>query len=463
MGDETNDAFGRKPSSRSSHTIPAAFIVIMKVKCNLSILVIMLPFVCHSKAIDTNIDSASRQAATSTIAVGASRHSYFGFAVVSIGDVDQDSVDEIAVSSVEEGTCNYGPGRVELLSGIDGSKLWTISGSGRQYCGMGDGFGMSLCASGDLNADGVPDLIVGSPAERNFIGSAFAFSGRDGSQLWKFVGTEDNARFGSTMAMSGDIDLDGVNDAVIGALSGALYFISGRTGNLIRQVRQLGLCSICSVGDMDRDGVADVAVGNVAGQDGGEVIVYSARTGKRIYDSSSDLDGTHSRPSRGFGFDVCSPGDVNRDGVDDLIVISQTGELVLYLDDCSSPPAPVRQLNTLSGKNGSTLWTWKPKPDADWIDPIRSGFDVNQDGAKDVAVTYGRGGERTLVCLDGRDGRVLSEFTIPSICYRSAVSAVCSNRAGVSKLRYFAIADTTWNDLAGRLFKFEINEFGISR
>ena len=84
-------------------------------------------------------------------------------------------------------------------------------------------FGSSMAFVGDVNGDGVPDLLVGAPKQD--VGAnleqrqAYLISGATGA----LIQTLDNpfpqaeAKFGASVASAGDVDGDGINDLLIGA------------------------------------------------------------------------------------------------------------------------------------------------------------------------------------------------------------------------------------------------------
>ncbi|MCB9914855.1 MAG: FG-GAP repeat protein [Planctomycetes bacterium] len=105
--------------------------------------------------------------------------------------------------------------------------------------GVGYWFGYSLLALGDVNADGVPDVLVGQPNDSE--GSRVAaFSGSDGKQLWVAV-SELGSSFGESMTMLSDLDEDGVADVAVGSpgslnQDSTVTIFSGRTGAQLHQL-----------------------------------------------------------------------------------------------------------------------------------------------------------------------------------------------------------------------------------
>jgi hypothetical protein len=132
-----------------------------------------------------------------------------GTSLAALGDVDGDGHDDFAAG---------GPGKdkVMVFSGASGDVLYTLSG------GSGTDLGTWVEPAGDLDGDGITDLVAsapndelppaGSPDEQ---GSVAFLSGADGSTLWKLYG--GGGLFGHVVDLSGDLDGDGLRDLVVGA------------------------------------------------------------------------------------------------------------------------------------------------------------------------------------------------------------------------------------------------------
>ncbi|MFI5316756.1 MAG: FG-GAP-like repeat-containing protein [Myxococcota bacterium] len=157
----------------------------------------------------------------------------------------------------------------------------TTSTAIRSYFGSvaSEQFGQSVANAGDVNNDGFEDLIVGAPGISHaylYDGSA---SGLPATPTQDLAGPNAASRFGQSVAGAGDVNGDGLADVVIGApldeTTGALAdegivrLYLGGGGGLLPSTwsahsgqagAQLG-AAVAGVGDVNRDGYSDVLVG----------------------------------------------------------------------------------------------------------------------------------------------------------------------------------------------------------
>ena len=132
--------------------------------------------------------------------------------------MDGDGYDDIAVGAPYEYDSNYNnTGFVRVFSGSSGSEINTFYGSSTYTY-----FGQAVWSAGDLDEDGAPDLFVGEPsaydsASKTSPGAVYSFSVASGKIITTTYGPQNNAYFGNSVAGLGDINGDGLPDLGVGA------------------------------------------------------------------------------------------------------------------------------------------------------------------------------------------------------------------------------------------------------
>ncbi len=338
----------------------------------------------------------------------------FGWSVSDAGDVNGDGRPDLIVGARYDDNNGYRSGSARVLSGMNGSTLYTFNGDSE-----GDQFGFSVSGAGDVNGDGRADLIVGTYRDDNngtWSGSARVFSGMDGSTLYTFNGDSAGDFFG-TVSGAGDVNGDGRPDLIVGALyddnngyrSGSARVFSGMDGSTLYTFNgdSAGdyFGSVSGAGDVNGDGRADLIVGawgdDNNGSKSGSARVLSGIDGSTLYTFNGD-----SADDR-FGSSVSGAGDVNGDGRPDLIVGA-------WRDDNNGTNAGSARV--LSGIDGSTLYTLNGDSAGDGFGyPVSGAGDVNGDGRPDLIVgarlddnNGGNSGSARVV--SGIDGSTLYTF-----------------------------------------------------
>ena len=222
---------------------------------------------------------------------GRQANDHFGASVASVGDLDGDGVADFAAGAPHTNTALLdSPGAAFVVS--VGAKRILHSWYGD---GDSDALGSALAGCGDADLDGIPDLAIGAPlssAGSPFGGSVWLVSGATGALLWRVDSTSIGEAFGSALLAAGDLDGDGIPDLVVGSpklgflSEGGVEIRSGANGNLLHSIpgpAPLGRFG-SSLAGLAAPGAANLYVGapgalNGAGEASGIVFVVSTSGG----------------------------------------------------------------------------------------------------------------------------------------------------------------------------------------
>ncbi|HND34167.1 MAG TPA: DnaA N-terminal domain-containing protein [Myxococcota bacterium] len=279
--------------------------------------------------------------------------------VTMLGDSNGDGIQELAVAAPTYSTADAG--RVFVMNLPITADTNVSSATAFSYFTHSvstDQIGSAL-ASGDVNGDGFPDLIIGAPLFNGTVsdvGAVFVCEGgfssgshsvNSGSTCTRLLGTTAELA-GAALAVA-DTDDDGTDDLIIGAYRnasgvGAVYFVDGPSANANLgtsapvQVKFTGETlgdyfgwSVASAGDVDQDGRVDVLVGartynsSSAIADNGAVYLIDGATRTGTVAVSTVLGSSGARfvgdsALDYLGWAVGGPGDVTNDGVPDLLL-----------------------------------------------------------------------------------------------------------------------------------------------
>jgi hypothetical protein len=295
------------------------------------------------------ISGTIEPAAVSASITNASDGDGVGFDLRGVGDQDGDGYDDLVITGGMNKASAAAGGVYVVLGPITGTHPVNEVASATIAGEPSNGVGWSP-AAGDVNDDGIVDLMVGAPGTDALTGAAYVFYGpvTSGNLTTSdadasFAGWHKGDFTGGCNAANGDIDGDGIADVLVSADAadpdddddGAAYLFHGPVGGAysVRDAdttfiggppgRHLGWFSSIG-GDLDGDGLDDVGLSAPYGfVDGSVYIVY----GDHI-DGASEIDvsktgaivwGTPGSYAQ-LGVYIDTAGDLDSDGKDDLAI-----------------------------------------------------------------------------------------------------------------------------------------------
>jgi MYXO-CTERM domain-containing protein len=279
-----------------------------------------------------------------------SSYAYFGISLARAGDVDGDGYDDVVIGAW--GDSSYQGAAYVYLGSATGLAPSTEQKLTASDSGSGDHFSKVLSGGGDIDGDGYDDLVIGMERDDDGgtdAGAAYLYygsaTGIAASSEQKLTASDTGAGqyFGHGLDLAGDLDADGYDDVVVGAVgdadagvyAGAGYVYYGSATGLSLATEQKLTASdaverdqlgggAAGAGDLDGDGFDDIVLGAAGVDDGGSssgaaYIYYGSASGV-LAASEEKLTASDADSSDLFGQVLASAGDLDGDGYDDLIL-----------------------------------------------------------------------------------------------------------------------------------------------
>ena len=384
---------------------------------------------------------------------GIDERDYSGYSVSGAGDINGDGLDDLIIGArnADPNGINSGESYVVFgsdrgfaasvnLADLDGSNGFVLNG-----IDVGDRSGRSVSGAGDINGDGFDDLIIGAYSANpngDFSGESYVVFGSDqgfaasvnladlnGSNGFVLNGIDEDDYSGRSVSGAGDINGDGLDDLLIGANradpngtdgAGESYVVFGSDQGFAASVNLADLdgdngfvlngideddlsgSPVSGAGDVNGDGIDDLIIGSFgdffSSSPGESYVVFGSDQGFAASVNLADLDGDNGFVLNGIdeydrsGFSVSGAGDINGDGIDDLIIgtvyadpngTDDAGESYVVFGSDQGFAASV-DLADLDGSNGFVL----NGIDADDFSggSVSGVGDINGDGLDDLII-----------------------------------------------------------------------------
>lgn len=338
----------------------------------------------------------------------------FGSSVANAGDVNGDGYSDIVVGAPRYTNGHTSEGTFMVYRGSAAGINTTahIRVEANVVNGL---MGTSVAGAGDMNGDGLTDIVVGCPGMNNGGGQTneglvrvfFGAATMSTTASFTYEPNVTNYRMGTSVASAGDVNGDGFSDVVFGAPGfnsgqtaegGAYVFHGGPTLSNIPastiQANQNNAImgeSVRGVGDVNGDGFSDIMVGaasynNGQATEGIALVYHGSLSGITVNTYSARPVGSIDESY--LGISVASAGDINGDGYSDVIAgadfysngQTDEGAVYVYYGSATGPGAPT----ILQSNRNNTQLGYS----------VSSAGDVNGDGYSDIiagAYVYNNG------------------------------------------------------------------------
>lgn len=356
-----------------------------------------------------------------------------GFSVSGAGDINGDGIPDMLFFGQDENNVNkayviFGNEKkwpssidVDSLNGSDGFVINALEGSDP----------IVARGVGDVNNDGIDDILIGDAWANDQVGRSYLIFGSKNPWSPSFNITDLNGQngfvlngintsdfSGSFISGLGDINGDHIADFLIGTgirgidnVTNQLYVVFGNKGPLPASFnladldgtngftinnansKDEGSYAIGGVGDINGDGLNDIVIGNPSANNytGQSFIIFGNQEPWPAQFDLADLDGNNGFIINGIneedlsGYAVSGVGDVNKDGLDDILIAAWWANKYgqIYVLFGSKAPWPrIMNLKDLNGFNGFAI---NGIPASGGY-TINGAGDVNHDGYDDILI-----------------------------------------------------------------------------
>jgi hypothetical protein len=277
--------------------------------------------------------------------------------VAVVGDINHDTYPDLVVG--------YRFSSLAIVYfGKEEKQFTSLSVSFTIYGIAGTEFGWATSGLGDISGDSVDDFMISAKG----IGTIYIFFGKvtlptknnylyadqlSATEGFKIVGTSATVHTGVALSNCGDFNNDGQTDILFSTQTrassqGIIYILFGNRSNIIRNISmdnleastavltiiaptfRLSGWSLAGIGDINNDGFDDIAIGSLPIK--GISSIQSQTTylvyGRPVLGSGETLDlnlmreGVDGITIFGAGFMVTGTGDLNGDGIADLMIVN---------------------------------------------------------------------------------------------------------------------------------------------
>lgn len=345
--------------------------------------------------------------------VGEAANDQFGWIARNIGDVDKDGFNDMVTSSIGSSEGGQGAGKIYVYSGKSGKLLWSQVGED-----INGNLGLSIEMAGDVNADGIPDVVATAPQ----VNKVFVYNGRNGKQIWKWEGVDSTGAFGRSAKGLGDINGDGHGDILIGepyqiwgvpingnliSHAGKFHVYSGKDGKVLKTWEGEkvgdGFGAACGGATIGKHTFMIFGAPNAGKNNGGKVYVYKGLSDEPAFVIEADSTG---RQLGGMFLSIV--GDVDADGTPDV-----------YASDWANAALgrSTGRVYIHSGATGEQLYSWTGEAAGDGFGiGVSDAGDVNLDGHDDLIIASWQYGEKApsggkCYVYSGKDGSIIRTIT----------------------------------------------------